>query len=474
MVEVSDIVQAQRGHVVAPAGCGKTELIAKTTAQAGGKPVLILTHTTAGVAALRQRLKRDSVPPSNYRLNTIAGWALNLISMFPERSGYQHNPQKAPDYLAVQKAVGKLFASGDINSEITATYSRVLVDEYQDCSASQHLITSGLANAIPTVVFGDPLQAIFGFGSDPLPNWTSQVVPIFPKLGQLDTPWRWNNVGANDLGIWLLAARNQLVAGNQIDLRSLPARVTWRQLGADLNANASAQIALQYEIARNNPQEKTLIIGDSIQADSRHSFASRAKGVGVVEPVDFSDIVSCANQMNGKSGQELLNACIEFLIKIMTNVYGDKLKKRVQSIVGKRNHTPPTAPEIAAISLLQGGSYTEALNFLKAMAEDPNRRIYRRSAFNIMVDALQGAIASPDINLTAAISSVRELRRHAGRVIPPKAVGSTLLLKGLEADHVIILDADRPGNLMSKEHLYVALTRGAKSVNVFSRKPILP
>ncbi len=474
MVDIPDILRAQRGHVVAPAGCGKTELIAKTIAMAKGKPMLVLTHTTAGVAALRQRLKRDGVPPSNYRLNTIAGWALNLISMFPERGGYLHNPLDAPNYLAVQNAIGALCASGDINPEINATYSRALVDEYQDCSASQHLIISGLANAIPTVVFGDPMQAIFGFGGDPLPDWATQVVPTFPELGRLETPWRWNNAGARDLGSWLLAIRDMLAANQRIDIRTLPARVTWHSLGTDYAANSAAQISLQYEIAKAYPDETILIIGDSIQANSRHSFASRAKGVGVVEPVDFRDVVQFANQMDGKTGHELFEACLAFLIAVMTNVYGDKLKARVQSILSNRNRTPPNGPELAAISLVQGGGYVEAVDFLKSMASDRDRRVYRHSAFNITVEALQTTAATQGTDLPSVIASLREKRRHAGRSIPPKAVGSTLLLKGLEADHVVILDADRPGNTMSKEHLYVALTRGAKSVSVFSRRPILP
>lgn len=474
MVDVSDILHSNLGHVVAPAGCGKTELIAKTIAQADGKPVLALSHTTAGVAALRQRLKRDGVPTSNYRLNTIAGWALNMISMFPERAGYQHNPLEAPNYLAVQNAVGTLCVSGDINLEIAATYSRVLVDEYQDCSASQHLISTGLGNAIPVIVFGDPMQAIFGFGGDPLPDWATQVVPTFPELGRLNTPWRWNNAGAHDLGAWLLAARDALEANQSIDIRTFPARVTWHSLDADYNTNLQAQIALQYEIAKANPGDSVLIIGDSIQADSRHGFASRAKGVGVVEPVDFRDVIRFADLMDKKTGQALLDACVDFLIAVMTNVYGDNLKSRVQSIIDNRNRTPPTDPELAAIALVQGGDCMEAANFLKFMASDRDRRVYRHSAFNIMIEALQTTATTPGAELPSVIASLREQRRHAGRSIPLKAVGSTLLLKGLEADHVVILDADRPGNAMSKEHLYVALTRGAKSVNVFSRSPILP
>lgn len=474
MVDVPDILQAQRGHVVAPAGCGKTELIAKTIAQASGKPVLVLTHTTAGVAALRQRLKRDAVPASNYRLNTIAGWALNMISMFPERAGYVHDPVQAPNYVAVQNAVGRLCTSGDINPEIAATYSRILVDEYQDCSTSQHLIISGLANAIPTVVFGDPMQALFGFGNDPLPDWNSQVVPVFPKLGRLDIPWRWNNAKAYDLGFWLLAVREALEANQSIDLRTLPARVKWFPLSTDQNMNISAQLSLQYEITRVSKGEKILIIGDSKQAESRHSFASRAHGVGVVEPVEFRDVVDFANRIDGKFGEALLDECIAFLVMVMTNVYGDQLKSRIRSILSHRNRTAPTAPELAAITLFQDGSYAEAVGFLKSMASDRNRRVYRLSAFDVMIEALQITTTTQGTNLPSIIAGLREQRRHAGRIIPPKAIGSTLLLKGLEADHVVILDADRPGNPMSKAHLYVALTRGAKSVSVFSRSPILP
>jgi DNA helicase-2/ATP-dependent DNA helicase PcrA len=61
-------------------------------------------------------------------------------------------------------------------------------------------------------------------------------------------------------------------------------------------------------------------------------------------------------------------------------------------------------------------------------------------------------------------------RRVVGRRLPPKAVGSTLLLKGLEADHCLLMDADGLG----PRELYVALTRGRRSVTVISASPTLP
>src|SRR6516164_6593840 len=86
-----DLLSIERGAVTAPAGCGKTHLIASALSRhAGPKPVLVLTHTNAGVAALRGRLDRAAVSPSRYRLATIDGFAMRLISMFPKRSG--HDP----------------------------------------------------------------------------------------------------------------------------------------------------------------------------------------------------------------------------------------------------------------------------------------------------------------------------------------------------------------------------------------------
>src|SRR5258705_7431215 len=47
---------------------------------------LILTHTNAGAVALRQRLSRNNVPSKLYRVWTVDGWAMRLVSVFPKRS----------------------------------------------------------------------------------------------------------------------------------------------------------------------------------------------------------------------------------------------------------------------------------------------------------------------------------------------------------------------------------------------------
>lgn len=77
--------------------------------------------------------------------------------------------------------------------------------------------------------------------------------------------------------------------------------------------------------------------------------------------------------------------------------------------------------------------------------------------------------ASGTHSLAEAALQVRERNRLLGRPLSRRAVGSTLLLKGLEADIAVILN---PGQ-MNANNLYVAMTRGAKRLIICSEAPIL-
>lgn len=61
--------------------------------------------------------------------------------------------------------------------------------------------------------------------------------------------------------------------------------------------------------------------------------------------------------------------------------------------------------------------------------------------------------------------------RHTGRPIRHrKLIGTTLLVKGLEYDHAVILDADT----LDAKDLYVAMTRGAKTLTIIGEQRHLP
>jgi len=58
-----------------------------------------------------------------------------------------------------------------------------------------------------------------------------------------------------------------------------------------------------------------------------------------------------------------------------------------------------------------------------------------------------------------AAVQVREQSRPISRPLAKRTVGSTLLLKGLEAETCVILETER----MNARHLYVAMMHGAKN-----------
>ena len=87
MPELPEILAAYGGigYVVAPAGFGKTHLIAASLCHAE-KRQLVLTHTYAGVNALRRKMRQIGVPNGAFRIDTIASWALRLSLSYPEAS----------------------------------------------------------------------------------------------------------------------------------------------------------------------------------------------------------------------------------------------------------------------------------------------------------------------------------------------------------------------------------------------------
>ena len=61
------------------------------------------------------------------------------------------------------------------------------------------------------------------------------------------------------------------------------------------------------------------------------------------------------------------------------------------------------------------------------------------------------------------------LERIAGRPVEHRTVSRTLLVKGLEFEHAVVLN----GAEHDVRNLYVAMTRGSKSLTVLSESPTM-
>ena len=436
---------------------------------ASQKPVLILTHTNAGVAALRQRLRNRGVSSKAYRLSTIDGWARRIVATFPTRSG--HDPRileltnPSTDYPRIRKAAGDLLNNGHINGILDASYTHLIVDEYQDCTHSQHAIISCVAEVVPTCVLGDPMQAIFGFGSDRLPSWTDTVCRFFPVVGELAEPWRWINAGTDDLGGWLLDARRRLSRGDPVDLRNAPNTVQWVHLdGADDRQK-------QLRAAHTKPpggNGSVVIIGDSRIPSQHRKFASQIHGAVTVEAVDLQDFIRFARNFTFDA-DSALKGLAEFAQTVMANVGASDLVRRVGVLTRGTARKKASEAERAALTFVQAPSANTAIDVLVELNRQAGVRVYRPAVLRACVKALGLCSGTDGPTFYDAAIQVREENRVLGRALPRRAVGSTLLLKGLEAEVAVILNADD----LDVRHLYVAMTRGSKALVICSPSPIL-
>lgn len=460
-----DLLAIDRGTVTAPAGCGKTHLIAQAlTRHAGPKPVLVLTHTNAGVAALRARLDKASVTPSTYRLATIDGWSMRLLTLFPKRGG--HDPAilsvttPKAHYPAIRRAAAVLLRDGHINDILAATYDRLIVDEYQDCSDVQHAIVAFASQSLRTCVLGDPMQAIFGFQGNALADWNQDVCTYFPIAAELNQPWRWINAGEEGFGRYLLDVRRALIAGQGVDLSAAPRNISW----VHLDGTEDHQRRLRAGAVAAAEGEKVLIIADSKSPNGQRQFASQIHGAVTVESVDMRDLVTFGEGLDLASAG-LLQHVVTFATTVMTNTGGANMLARVATLRAGRERRPASPVETLALQLVEAPSYRLAADLLVEIGREHGVRTHRPAILRGALRMLKSCGDCPDVAPTEAAIQERERSRLIGRPLAKRTVGSTLLLKGLEADTAVILGPAE----MDRRHLYVAMTRGAKRLIICSR-----
>ena len=279
--------------MVAPAGCGKTQVIATAVARHGGSRELVLTHTHAGVEAIRCRLSAFDVPARAYRINTIAGRALRLATAFPRTVGLSNaEPRNNSEYSAVYAAATRLLALQPIQEIMRASYSGMYVDEYQDCTLEQHHLVMALLNVLPCRLVGDPLQGIFDFGDNETVRWGEHVWPSFEPVSGPTTPWRWASCNIA-LGEWLTDVRKRLEEGRQLDLRNAP--VEWKD-GSDPRFRQRNQLAACLDAARN---EEETVIAIHQWPNQCYDVASRLNGIySCIEAIDTKDLYDFAGRLD--------------------------------------------------------------------------------------------------------------------------------------------------------------------------------
>lgn len=454
--EAAALAASRRGSMVAPAGCGKTHAIAAAVAKHCDGRQLVLTHTHAGVDALRAKLKELGAPSNRVHVDTIAGWSLRLSAAFPKSSAVNIlKPKTQDEFLAIYKGTEALLRMRPHQEILRASYAGVFVDEYQDCTEDQHRVVLALRDMLPTRVVGDPLQGIFNFKKNKTVTWAQHVDREFDAVQGPVRPRRWEGKNA-ELGKWLMGvARGKLEAGEALDISNAP--LNWVAVGDRPGVVGACHAAAD---------RGGTVVAIPARQQGWHDIATKLRGrFSCVEPVDSKDLYEAAKAIEAAVGCARVVAVMDFASKCMTKAGTELKSARAAFERGNDPRTSKHPKQTAALRAVRDdGSVQSVAAALEGMRKIEGVVVYRRELLSELLRALRVWDSGEATSLEEAAWFARNMTRERGRDCPKCAVGTTLLVKGLEFDHAIVLNADD----MDAKNLYVAMTRGSRSLTVIS------
>lgn len=465
--EARALLASSRGSVEAPAGCGKTELIADLVTANEGRRTLVLTHTNAGVDTLRKRIRAKGAPSSRYVVTTIDSMCVRYVSAYPATAGGFNPKADGKRYWPSAHAgfATLLEKRSFVREVIEASYDFLVVDEYQDCTTAQHAVVLLLAEWLPCIVFGDPLQAIFGFADDPLPSW-NQVTHAFPPLMSLDTPHRWMKNGANaELGRWLLEElRTPFLRGQPVTLGT-GTPIAWRPPG-HYGPNTFREVCLEAVATRET------VVG--ISKFGSNDLGKTTNGLlQSIEPIESKDGRKLCDEIEAGLTGSPIDVVKSIAVAVMT--HGKDAVERLSP--GKRPVKKLKPGEVllrSSLALLaeqpSAGRMRDSLNALRH-TEDVS--LFRRELFWALYRSLGTWEHDGGRSLLEHFRLDRAQTSHAGRRLSTFCAGSTLLVKGMEFAHSVVFHDTTDRHVMGGRELYVALTRGCKTVTLIAASPII-
>jgi len=489
-------VEGEKTYLIAPAGYGKTHTIVECLKHTSGRQ-LILTHTHAGIASIREKIKKNEIPTQAYALETISGFIQKFVLAYYVGDDLpEQDDSKSYHTFLTEKAI-KIFASPIVQEVVRATYRGLFVDEYQDCSKAQHEMIMVLSSILPTHILGDPLQGIFDF------NGASVVMENdlsgFEQFPDLETPYRWYNSGNQRLGDLLKETRASLVNRQVINLSTnkdiglfvIPIPDGGIIKGDKDYINALSKIVINQ---KNNPDFESLLLlipeygvpnsnGTVIsQGDITHRSMIKKR-------IDYTGALTLLEAIDDKTFYTLARNADQ-IIASMPRIH-KKIKRLKTDILEKffaasslnqwikdtgwvkktKDADKLASEKIQALvddffAAPQPHILSSILTEIKKTLKIKNKR---DEVFNSFRSALKSA-QTENCSVYEAMKQNRNVIRRIGRKVLGKCIGTTLLTKGLEFDTVVIVDAHK---FSCPKHFYVALTRCCKKLIIFTAKSSL-
>jgi len=465
----AEFVSRPKSMVVAPAGYGKTHAIAECLDYTKGRQ-LILTHTHAGVAALKEKIQKQGIAYSQYRVETISGFAQKYVNAFYCGSDIPEQEDSTVYYPFIIEKAKHLFEIAPIKDVTKATYSGLFVDEYQDCTIRQHDLIKALTGILPTRVLGDHLQGIFDFKGEVLVDFDNDLND-FKKFPDLAEPWRWKDENPH-LGKSLKNIRQLLEKKADVDLNLYKPHIEILQItendkyttGSDYNKKI-------WDLSKQN--NVLIVHPDNTNLNVRKDFVSRFNNAFVlVEAIDNKDFYEFSRGFDNVSPNNVYTVIYNLIPKLFNGTTSRNKWFDGNGVKRKRSESDRVliAPLVEdVIKIKQNISLSLISKILKKIRKLPDIRYYRKELFNDLCTALERADHN-GISVYEAMKEVRNIKRQTGRKIDRRCIGTTLLTKGLEFDTVAVLDAHK---FKCRRNFYVAITRACKRLIIFTNNKVL-
>lgn len=478
--------------MIAPAGHGKTTAIADCLLQCSKETChLILTHTHAGVAALRTKFKNRNVPMQKYQIETIMGFAQQLVLSFIGSS--QLPKENDNDFFSqIIYHCTSLLKSNAIQLILKKSYASIFVDEYQDCTINQHHMILQLGNALPLHLLGDPLQGIFSFERTPLVNFETDLKD-FSIFNTLNHPWRWEYTNKK-LGENILTLRESLEDNNPIDLTKIQCEgLIIKQYKSLMNIHDNKFLCLLRTIIKENIDNSFLIIYPSFHEKKKDGktilrgtlsdrIALKAAidfgyGFNLIDAIDSKSFYTSASKID-----EYIKKCqdgnrinrIQWLYDIMVDMHFSKTEMNIwinrdkNSLIKKKKDKVLIGNQIKCLIEKYDNQpcLSSLMFFLEYMYDLTSKKCLYKDIYYEIRNSAKTAICE-NIPLQKAVRQHKNQIRHIGRRIEGRCIGTTLLTKGLEFDTVLLFNADK---FEDKKNFYVAISRARKKLIILTNK----
>ncbi|WP_436397715.1 UvrD-helicase domain-containing protein [Roseobacter sp. S98] len=447
MAEDRLVVEGENSSIIAPAGFGKTETIAKAAGHC--RRALILTHTHAGVQAVRARLRKLEVPHGRASVDTFAGWCMKYSNSFPKTAQPPGPLPQGEEWDVLYKGTRDALGVSAVRQIVAASYDRVLIDEYQDCNPHQHDVALALSTIVPTTIFGDPMQGIFEFAGASL-DWQTTIFPRFPLIAELKIPHRWEKHNRS-LGEWISETRKRLIAGNDIELDD--DRIKWRQ-----SSDAFDMGVLFEDLDR----EAERVAAIHCRKGTCISLARATNGA-------FQAIEElAANRMQEFARDWDLSTRDRAYDQVIRGLFSDCFRQKEKSADGlEEDHSAVEQLMHELVKQLSGAEPALAASGLLYAARDhPRWRLFRSELWRDCERAISEVVNGRCSTMAEAAQVVRQRSNHIGRQLPRRTVSTPLLLKGLEFQDVVIPYAPHFNfeEQAQAKLFYVAISRATRSL----------